>query len=54
MIQALFSNNDIQLDTYKVEGEIVYRLTFFKDNHWNGDISFTQNGIVRYDELGED
>lgn len=51
--EILFSNDDIHLDTYEVYGEQVYRLTFFKDSHWNGDISFTKDGKIRYSDLDD-
>lgn len=49
--KILFSNDDVQLDTYESYDEQVYRLTFFKEHHWYGDITFTKDGKIRYNEL---
>ena len=47
-LKTLYEDKNISLE----QGEGIYRITFFKDCHWAGDIVLNSEGIIAND-LGE-
>lgn len=47
-LKTLYEDKNIALE----QGEGIYRITFFKDCHWAGDVVLNSEGIIAND-LGE-
>lgn len=44
-LKTLYEDKDISLE----QGEGIYRITFFKDCHWVGDVVLNSEGIIAQD-----
>lgn len=52
-MKTLYYDDKVHLDVdEKTHG---YRLTFFNDeNHWNGDITFSKDGKIIFNDLDDE
>lgn len=46
-LKTLYEDRNIALE--QGEGADIFRITFFKDNHWAGDIVLNSEGIIAQD-----
>lgn len=44
-LKTLYEDKNISLE----QGEGIYRITFFKDCHWAGDVVLNSEGIIAQD-----